>query len=192
MKVPEIKRGQPITFRIPADTPDYIVKHLQYLKETEKRNFSSKVAEFVIRGTSQSLAKHQEILSLPLPRRLNKAQRDWLKHEQSQALLGNIIHHLLSDPIRAASLLSALNNDIPDEGNYAIPFEEAVSLTDETQQAFVAFEEKAAEKLIEISNDDDLDDIDWETELEVESPVEEKQDESLDDLLGDFLNQMNK
>ncbi len=46
----EIKRGQTISFRVPSDTPDHLLKQLQRLKETERRNFSSKVAEIVLEG----------------------------------------------------------------------------------------------------------------------------------------------
>ena len=49
-----LQRGQAISFRIPSDTPDHILKHLQKLKETERRNFSSKIAEFVMEGVSSS------------------------------------------------------------------------------------------------------------------------------------------
>ncbi|MED4454053.1 hypothetical protein [Metabacillus fastidiosus] len=195
MKMAEIKRGQPITFRIPADTPDHIVKHLQYLKETEKRNFSSKIAEFVMTGMTQSLAEHQEVLHLPLPRRLSKAQRDWLKHEQSQALLGSIIHQLLSDPLRVASLLSSLNNDIINEDYYSMPLEEAAGTTDLVARPLMQDEEEVEtiKQPLNIIDDDDLDEIDWGTEVQVDSSVEEETvNESLDDLLGDFLAQMNK
>ena len=51
----EIKRGQAITFRIPSNTPDYMLLQLQKLKETEKRNFSSKIAQFVIEWGRQRL-----------------------------------------------------------------------------------------------------------------------------------------
>jgi hypothetical protein len=44
----EIQRGQAISFRVPSDTPDHLVKKLQNLKETERRNFSGKIAEFVM------------------------------------------------------------------------------------------------------------------------------------------------
>ena len=56
-----IQRGQAITFRIPSDTPDHILKQLQKLKETEKRNFSSKIAEFVMDGVSNSLSRIEKL-----------------------------------------------------------------------------------------------------------------------------------
>ena len=65
----EIKRGQAITFRIPSDTPDYALKQLQRLKETEGRNFSSKVAQFVLSGVGNSPHQDKEFVTLPLPQR---------------------------------------------------------------------------------------------------------------------------
>ena len=52
-----LKRGQPITFRLPSDTSDHTLRQLQKLKEVERRNFSSKIAEFVIDGVNDSLIK---------------------------------------------------------------------------------------------------------------------------------------
>ena len=106
-----LKRGQPITFRLPSDTSDHTLRELQKLKEVERRNFSSKIAEFVIDGVNDSLLKHREAITIPLPKGLTKAQRDWLKHEHSEALLGSIVYQLMSDPIRTASLFASLNSN---------------------------------------------------------------------------------
>ena len=64
----EMTRGQTISFRIPSDTPDHILKQLQRLKETERRNFSSKIAEFVMEGVNSSYAREREMISIPLPK----------------------------------------------------------------------------------------------------------------------------
>ena len=170
-----LKRGQPITFRIPSDTSDHTLKQLQKLKEVERRNFSSKIAEFVIDGVNDSLVKHRETIVIPLPKGLTKAQRDWLKHEHSEALLGSIVYQLLSDPNRTAALFASLNSN-------ALEVDDALYLQEET-----VIEEKSF-----ISNDvdDDLDNFDWESLKQTQStPVEEE--EELDPL-ADFLAQMNK
>ena len=109
-----IQRGQAITFRLPADTPDHIVRQMQKLKETEKRNFSSKIAEFVLDGVSNSLSKDKETVTIPMPKKLSKEQRNWLKHAHSEAMLGNIVYHLLTDPVRAMSILASLNSNALD------------------------------------------------------------------------------
>ncbi|MEW9671701.1 hypothetical protein [Ammoniphilus sp. 3BR4] len=196
-----MKRGQPITFRIPSDTPDHILKYLQQLKNTERRNFSSKIAEFVMSGVSGSISKHRETITIPLPKGLSKAQRDWLKHEHSEALLGSIVYQLLTNPVRTSSLFASLNSS-------ALEIEEALYLQGET--AF-SKELKTDRELIDDSStiseesepleqytinrieDDDLDDFNWETAKKVQtSPLEEEKAEDLEDLLGDFLAQMNK
>ena len=107
----EIKRGQTISFRVPSDTPDHLLKQLQRLKETERRNFSSKIAEIVLEGINNTRSSDRGLVTIPLPKSLNKAQRNWLKHEHSEALIGTIVYNLISDPIRATSLMASLNSN---------------------------------------------------------------------------------
>jgi hypothetical protein len=190
----EIQRGQAISFRVPSDTPDHLIKQLQKLKDTERRNFSSKIAEFVMEGVSNVNAREREMITVPLPKKLTKAQRDWLKHEHSEALLGSIIYQLISDPVRSTSLLASLNSrsiDI-DEALYLqeeiFPEKPEISSHPDNDSAV---EEIAAS--IDLSDmDDDLDEFDWENAkpLLQEEKVEEEPD--LDDLLGGFLASMNK
>ena len=190
----EIQRGQAISFRVPSDTPDHLIKQLQKLKETERRNFSSKIAEFVMEGVGNVNAREREMITVPLPKKLTKAQRDWLKHEHSEALLGSIIYQLISDPVRSTTLLASLNSksvDI-DEALYlqeeVFPEKPEISSYPDNDSAI---EEIAAS--IDLSDmDDDLDEFDWETAkpLIQEEKVEEEPD--LDDLLGGFLASMNK
>jgi hypothetical protein len=185
-----IERGQAITFRIPSDTPDHILKQLQNLKETERRNFSSKIAEFVLQGLSGSLSKGRESITVPLPKTLTKAQRDWIKHEHSEALLGSIIYQLLCDPVRSASLLAALNSN-------ALDIEQALYLQEETS---VDSNDRIDNDRVEeddIEIEDDLLHFNWEkAKQEQNDSVEEEQEDEekndVEDLLGGFLAHMNK
>ncbi|AST93902.1 MULTISPECIES: hypothetical protein [Sutcliffiella] len=190
----EVKRGQTISFRIPSDTPDYLLKHLQRLKENERRNFSSKIADFVMEGVGRSSKKERESITIPLPKRLSKSQQDWLKHEHSEALLGSILFQLLSNPVRATSLLVSLNSsDVND--NYTL-------YSQEEMQESIKYEDhqnsEATELAIKVEAnemDDDLLSFDWETASQnTKGQLNEKEgekDEDLEDLLGDFLNTMN-
>lgn len=197
----EIKRGQAISFRVPSDTPDHLLKHLQKLKEVERRNFSSKIAEFVLRGVGQSFSKERETITVPLPHHLSKSQRDWLKHEHSEALLGTIVYQLLTDPVRATSLLASLTSNSLDinEALYlqeVLPNEEDSSMEEEfvAGDYLQAIEETAVSE--ESDRMDDLDSFEWDRATqnlsiaEEEAQVDEEND--LDNLLGDFLNAMNK
>ncbi|MEH7176328.1 hypothetical protein [Neobacillus vireti] len=186
----EIQRGQAISFRVPSDTPDHLVKQLQRLKETERRNFSSKIAEFVMEGVSNANAKEREMVSVPLPKKLTKAQRDWLKHEHSEALLGSIIYQLISDPVRSTSLLASLNSHSTDIDEALYLQEERVPEIHSYRDKDGTDEEIAAS--IDLSDMDDLDEFNWETAetLVEEEKIEEEPD--LDDLLGGFLASMNK
>ena len=190
----EIQRGQAISFRVPSDTPDHLIKQLQKLKETERRNFSSKIAEFVMEGVGNVNTREREMITVPLPKKLTKAQRDWLKHEHSEALLGSIIYQLISDPVRSTTLLASLNSK-------SVDIDEALYLQEEVfpeKPEISSYPDKdsAVEEIaasIDLSDmDDDLDEFDWETAkpLIQEEKVEEEPD--LDDLLGGFLASMNK
>jgi hypothetical protein len=197
MKEIDMKRGQPITFRIPSDIPDHILRYLGQLKETEKRNFSSKIAEFVMNGVGQSLSKQRETLTIPLPKGLNKVQRNWMKHEQSLALLGSIVYQLLTDPVKTASLIASLNNSMVEIEDYPYPIEE--SSEEYLEKEFRAPEQPINKKiqpkpgLSKMTQHNDIDDFDWEKVMQEETAyTEEEIDENMDDLLGDFLDQMNK
>lgn len=191
----EVKRGQAISFRIPSDTPDHLIKFLQKLKETERRNFSSKMAEFVMKGVSSYYANERETVTIPLPQKLTKAQRDWLKHEHSEALLGNILYQLISDPIRSASILASFNSK-------AIDIDEALFLQETSATVEPDPGEQERKQLPPIDDwadlDDDLDSVDWEEELKIQSSKKgEKEgitesENDIDDLLGGFLASMNK
>jgi hypothetical protein len=147
------------------------------LKETERRNFSSKIAEYVLDGVGQSTHQDREMIALPMPNKLSKSQRDWLKHSHSEAMLGTIMYHLLSDPLRATALLASLNNNVLSEELYV--------------QAEP--EEKEPVEVQEGLPKKDLDDFDWNlNELSQQEEEPEPEEENLDDLLGDFLDQMNQ
>lgn len=197
-----IKRGQAISFRVPSDTPDHLLNHLQKLKEVERRNFSSKIAEFVLQGVGQSFSKERETITIPLPHKLSKSQRNWLKHEHSEALLGAIIYQLLKDPVRSTALLASLNSNALDINEALYLQEEStseqVSIRPESEvDNYVrAIEETAVDE--EIDGMDDLDNFDWDKATHTQSiEAEEEQEEDniendLDSLLGDFLHSMNK
>jgi hypothetical protein len=200
----EIKRGQTIAFRIPSDTPDHILKQIQKLKETEKRNFSSRIAEFVMQGVNQTFTREREALTIPIPQKLSKVQRDWLKHEHSEALLGSIMYHLIADPVRSVSLLAALNSNQTDIDQALYLQEEAFAAISEIETRknrgnAIPNEEEQQEQMVELQQEDDIDDdldhFDWEMLKPDESSSKEQaseKEESLDDLLGGFLAQMNK
>ena len=198
-----IQRGQAITFRLPANTPEHIIKQMQKLKETEKRNFSSKIAEIVLDGISNSLSKERETLTIPLPKQLSKEQRNWLKHSHSEALLGSIVYQLLADPVRAMSVLASLNSS-------ALDIDQALYLQDnqtgkiEEELMSAGFESGIPTELEsnqEVFHDNELEDdlmnFDWDkarqehasTEVDSGADVEE---EGVEDLLGGFLSNMNK
>ncbi|WP_368502979.1 hypothetical protein AB3N04_11805 [Alkalihalophilus sp. As8PL] len=193
-----IERGQAITFRLPSDTPDHILRQLQTLKETERRNFSSKMAEYVLEGVGNSLSKERETVTIPLPKQLSKEQRNWLKHSHSEALLGSIVYQLLADPLRATSVLAALNSSSLDIDEALYLQEQDILSTSREQQKDPSVPEVTEEEEVGSSpfSDDDLMNFNWnQARLEQAATEEaeiEEEEEDADDLLGDFLAKMNK
>jgi len=196
--VTRIGRGQAITFRLPSDTPDHIIRQLQNLKETERRNFSSKIAQFALEGMSQQLSHERETVTIPLPKPLTKEQRNWLKHSHSEALLGSIVYQLLADPHRATTVLASLNSN-------AIDIDDALYLQEvdfdkpeqETDNHDGVLDEETNEffgHVNKISSEDDFLNFDLEkARAELASSTEDESvEEDEDDLLGDFLAKMNK
>jgi hypothetical protein len=197
-----IQRGQAVTFRLPSDTPDHIIKELQKLKETERRNFSSKIAEFVLEGVSNySQSKERETITIPLPKQLSQEQRNWIRHSHSEAMLGSIVYQLLADPLRATSVLASLNSNALDinEALYLQENEDLFTKDKNSREALKASSEES-DHISALNEADELEDdlmnFDWNSAtLEPASSVEKNQqdkDEDRDDLLGSFLDQMNK
>lgn len=188
----EVKRGQTIAFRLPADTPDHVLKQLQRLRETERRNFSGKIAEFVMQGVVQTLSRDRETLTIPLPHKLTKGQRSWLKHEHSEALLASIIYQLINDPVRSTALLASLNSNATDI-NQALYLQENEEIKVENEQVLrQEDDEEAHNQQAFNAADDDLSDFDWDKARQTGNTFEEEAEEGIDDLLGEFLAHMNK
>ncbi len=181
-----IQRGQAITFRLPADTPDHILKQLQKLRETEKRNFSSTIASFALEGVKESLVKERESLTIPLPKQLTPEQRSWLRHAQSEALIGTIVYQLIEDPVRATALFATLNSNARD-------IDEALYL----QEPEIVSEDSTDEHQQPIENDDSNDDLANFDLTKAQQDInhlrnEERVEEDKSDLLDDFIAQMNR
>ncbi|WP_100013088.1 hypothetical protein [Lentibacillus sediminis] len=181
-----IERGQSITFRVPSDTPDYLLKQLQQLKETERRNFSSAIAQYVLKGVNETSSREKETITIPMPKQLTKEQKSWLKHEHSEALIGTILYHLLSDPMRATTLLAGLNSNTTN-------IEEALYLQEsELPQEAAATaepEQPQPKQATGASLDDvDLDILQGDLHGEQAETVETEEE----DPLGDFFSSMNK
>lgn len=193
-KPKKIERGQSITFRVPSDTPDYLLKQLQRLREQERRNFSSEIAQFVLKGVNETYESNRETITIPLPKALTKEQKSWLKHEHSEALIGTILYQLLSDPMRATSLLASLNSNAPtiDEALY---LQEEYN-AEETDEDEMQVEDPVAETQEEQVDDTAMDTLDMSELLKgvrsEEADSSEEAEEDDDDPLGDFFANMNK
>lgn len=195
----QIERGQSITFRVPSDTPDYLLKQLTRLKEKERRNFSSQIAQFVLKGVNETNQRNRETITIPLPKALSKEQKSWLKHEHSEALIGTILYQLLSDPLRASALLASMNSG-------ASNIDEALYLQEETVENFsvpdftygktakqAVNDTKSEEEILQ--DEQAMDDIDMDhlfDDIHPEKAAEPEEELEEEDPLGDFFANMNK
>lgn len=193
-RVRTIERGQSITFRVPSDTPDYLLKQLQQLRETERRNFSSEIAQFVLKGVNETYARKREMVTIPLPKALTQEQKSWLKHEHSEALLGTIVYQLLQDPVRATTLLASLTSGASTVDG-ALHLQESPHLNEELVESKAtggkAPEVPIVEPEIKGSTVDDVDLSDLLDDLHGE-PHEEPDAEEEDNPLEDFFSSMNR
>lgn len=196
-RVRTIERGQSITFRVPSDTPDYLLKQLQQLRETERRNFSSEIAQFVLKGVNETYARKRETVTIPLPKALTLEQKNWLKHEHSEALLGTIVYQLLQDPVRAMTLLASLTSG-------ASTVDEALYLQESSQLNEELVESQATEKKEPVATEvpeeepedqgstvDDVDLSDLLDDLHGDKNAEKDEEED-EDPLEDFFSSMNR
>lgn len=188
-----IERGQAITFRLPSDTPDHLIQQLQELKDKEKRNFSSKIAEFVLDGVNRHHIKEKETVTIPLPKALSKEQRNWLKHAHSEALLGSIIYQMLADPVRASSFLASFNSHSLDIDEALYLQEQENPILEDNDESHTSFDFEADSVL----DEDDLMELDWnqikdEQAASLSENEKNIEEDDVEDLLGGFLSQMNK
>ncbi|ELK44405.1 hypothetical protein, partial [Halobacillus sp. BAB-2008] len=164
---------------------------LTRLKEEERRNFSSRIAQFVMDGVSETLSKDKEMVTIPLPKPLTKEQRSWMKHEHSEALIGSILYQLMLDPMRATTLLATMNSNAYDIDDALYLQEEEAAASNEEKEVDVPVNNPVAE--IPEFTDDDLDGLDLDSlqgDLRVEEEDTKEEDE--DDMLDDFFSRMNR
>lgn len=168
-----MERGYVLSFRLPSDTPNHILDYLQNLKDTEGRKFSSKCADLLRKGIGVTA---EDVVTIPLNQSLTKEQRDWLKHEQSEAILQNLITQVLSG--------AAISVETP------API---VPVHIPEPKPPVKVEPKVMKNgLLEVpeEDDDDLGNFSLDN-FSIQREEEEQVEEPADNLLGGFLDRMN-
>lgn len=169
-----MERGHVLSFRLPSDTPDHILKYLQNLKDTEGRKFSKCLVEIFFAGIG--VTKEQEGIFIPLHQPLTKAQREWLKHEQSETLLSNLFYQLISEPTASIEVKGIPEAPPPE----IIQPEEAPPPPEKGN---------GLQSIDELDDFDDLDNFQFDFSAQRETEIVEEIEE---DPLGDFLAAMNK
>lgn len=85
--------GDPITFRIPVDTPTEIIDYLNDLKQA--KGYGKELARLFLKAVREQLDSGHKV-SILLPEHLPAEKQQWLENEESQRLIGQWIYQLLT------------------------------------------------------------------------------------------------
>ncbi|AIE61781.1 hypothetical protein BMMGA3_17170 (plasmid) [Bacillus methanolicus MGA3] len=98
--------GKTISFRLPSDTPKHVSDYLTERKQKLGRKFSSEIAPIFVQAISQQVLKttDEDILTIPLPKGFTKEQKEWLRHPNTRALIGQMLYQFVQDPLKPIDL----------------------------------------------------------------------------------------
>ncbi|MGG0741255.1 hypothetical protein [Niallia taxi] len=91
--------GKTISFRLPQNTPNSVIEHLNKRKNTLGRNFSREIAPLFVKAIEESLEENGEkTVSIPLPPDLTTDQINWINSSYTKTLLSQLIYHVVNKP----------------------------------------------------------------------------------------------
>jgi hypothetical protein len=135
--------GKTISFRLPHDTPLYVLEDLTKRKKALGRKFSSDIASIFVDAISQKALdneKHEQVI-IPLPTGLTSEQKDWINHPHTKSLLSQMLYQVVNKP------------NIPFD--FTEPVNKKVSEEPKTFQANQAIQNFAQKTFLNFDDDDD-------------------------------------
>lgn len=96
--------NNPVSFRLPPDTPESVIEYLTELKGREGRGYSRRIASIFINGVNEEINSTGEKLVINLPGELTKEQREWLNNPMTKKMLGQWIFQLLNESNKPISM----------------------------------------------------------------------------------------
>ncbi|WP_142927257.1 hypothetical protein [Bacillus sp. PK3_68] len=98
--------GKVISFRLPRTTPKRVLSHLEDLKSHHGRKFSSVLSSKLVQMLDEEIKKEKpdDMLVIPIPSGISQDEREFLQNEKNQALIGQLITHLLKEPDKMVTL----------------------------------------------------------------------------------------
>lgn len=92
--------GKVISFRLPNDTPNHVIKHLNARKKKLERRFSAEVASLFIDAVSQKALNisEKDSISVQLPKRLTEEQKEWLRNPYTRSMISQLLYQIVQKP----------------------------------------------------------------------------------------------
>lgn len=134
--------GKVVSFRLPHDTPQQVLKHLNKLKEKHGRKFSSEIAEKFVASIQEELVNKnpENYLVIPYPKYFKKEAREFLQNDRARAMIGQLIAQLLKDPTSEITLNSSEEEKTTDN-NPKEEFIDNEALKSFAQKTFLDFDD---------------------------------------------------
>lgn len=100
MEKSEFQGGKVVSFRLPHNVPQIVSEHLEHLRKTHGRKFSSEIADRFVQAIEKEalFGRPDKQLVIPFPKNLTEEEKVFLQSDRSKALIGQLIVQLLSNP----------------------------------------------------------------------------------------------
>jgi hypothetical protein len=133
--------GKTISFRLPHDTPEHVYQYLNKRKKILGRKFSSEIAPLFVQSISEKALQDQQgdILEVPIPKGLTNEQLDWLTHPNTQALIGQLLHQMVKQPLKPLDLEPPVVESVSQESSSSFKTNNAI--TNFAKKTFLDFDD---------------------------------------------------
>lgn len=120
-KTKPVEAGDPVSFRLPVNTPIEVLNHLTNLKGSGE--FGKECSRVFINAIQEKISD-APMISLELPEALPPEKQQWIESKESQRIIGKWLHQLLTEK-------STTTIEVPSEVT-----EEKISMPEPVQNLF--------------------------------------------------------
>lgn len=107
--------GEVQSFRWPDDMPPRVKEYLEELKGKLGKNFSHKIAQYVIEGAEREILEGKPSITIPLDPNATVEEINWFQNEHTKNLFMLLAKSLTRNPIAAVEALNSATAAIPKE-----------------------------------------------------------------------------
>lgn len=125
MKYKPVKAGDVFSFRLPKNTPEDQIKALNKMRNKLERDFGKEIAPLFMEAVV-NYTKASETVTVPLPRKLTRPEREKFNDIHVKHLIGHIVFQLILTPRKAIKWPEDTKKDKqqPDKKGFAETFAE--------------------------------------------------------------------